>query len=164
MNAPLRLLSRLALAVAMVGLVSGDAAAQSSEKQMAAESIQLTRDAIQKSRRDIVNRTVTLTPDQQAKFKPVYDQYEAERVKIGDERFKLWQNFKAQRDTLTDGQAADLLERFLSIQERRTALLRKYATNLKKVLPAKIAAQAVQLEQKMDAAVDHDLNGRVDPL
>ncbi len=164
MNAPLRLLSKLALAVAMVGLVSGNAAAQSSEKQKAAESIQLTRDAIQKSRRDIANRTLTLTPDQQAKFKPIYDQYEAERAKIGDERFKLWQNLKAQRDTLTDGQAADLLERFLSIQERRTALLRKYATNLKKVLPAKIAAQAVQLEQKMDAAVDYDLSGRVDPL
>ena len=164
MIVPLRLLSKLALAVAMVGLVSGNAAAQSSETQKAAESIQLTRDAIQKSRRDIVNRTLTLTPDQRAKFKPIYDQYEAERAKIGDERFKLWENFKAQRDTLTDGQAADLLERFLSIQERRTALLRKYATNLRKVLPAKIAAQAVQLEQKMDAAVDHDLSGRVDPL
>ena len=96
-------------------------------------------------------------------FQPEWS-FDSERAKIGDERFKLWENFKAQRDTLTDGQAADLLERFLSIQERRTALLRKYATNLRKVLPAKIAAQAVQLEQKMDAAVDHDLSGRVDPL
>jgi len=48
MNAPLRF-SKLALAVAMVGLVNGNAVAQSSEKQNAAESIQLTRDAIQKS-------------------------------------------------------------------------------------------------------------------
>jgi len=126
--------------------------------------VDLTRNAIQARRREIIDKAMELTSEERPKFDSAYNKYEAERVKIGDSLVEILKRFSDQYATMTDAQAQTLLKDYLTVDEKRTGLHRKYTDAMLKVLPGKKVVRFFQLENKMDAAVSYNLAGSVDIL
>ena len=76
--------------VAFVCLITGLYAQQHTE-------IELSRSAYQLEKKSIVSQFMQLTNDEAAKFWPIYEKYEAERVTIGDRRVKLITDYVNER-------------------------------------------------------------------
>src|ERR1700721_2046946 len=59
-------------------------------------------------RRNIVRANMLLTETESARFWPLYDEYRAERPKMGDRRVRLITDFLAQQNSMSEDQARAL--------------------------------------------------------
>src|SRR5277367_5059471 len=73
-----------------------------------APSIKMLRAEVGQNRRDIVAASMLLTKPEGDIFWPLYDQYRAEQHQLGDRRVHLITDFIANRDTMSEEQAASL--------------------------------------------------------
>jgi len=120
------------------------------------------RTAIQKDRNSIVAASLALTTDQTTTFWPLYKQYRADMVKVGDRMEKLIRDYAAgYNTTLTDEQAAALLKEFLAIQKEALKVREQYVPRFSAILPAKSVMRFYQIENKLDASVTADLVSQV---
>ena len=61
---------------------------------------------------------LTLTDAEATKFWPVYDQYEADLVKINDAKYAAIKEYATNYDTLTDAKALELIKQILGWTSR----------------------------------------------
>ncbi len=140
------------LSVAVVGAVAAQA-----PPDLAAQ-----RAAIQKDRNGIVKANLPLTPEQGTAFWPLYKEYRAEMVKVGDRMEKLIRDYAAgYNTTLTDEQASALLKEFFAIQRDALKVKEQFAPRFAAVLPPKSVLRFYQLENKLDTRVAMDLVDQV---
>ena len=105
-------------------------------------------------RRDIVGANMLLTESESARFWPLYDEYRAERRKIGDRRVRLITDFLAKRNTMSEDEAQALAKENFAIEKDKIALQDKWYGKMSKELSARTVARFFQIDQKLDAAVD----------
>ncbi len=86
-------------------------------------------------------------------FWNVYDGYELERQKLGEERIRLIGNYIEKFKTLTDADASSLVNAILKNDQKQTALKLRYFEKFKKVIPAVQAAQFFQLEEYLQTRI-----------
>ena len=120
-------------------------------------SFEILRDTIRANKKSLVAASLTLTDAESDAFWPVYDRYEAELAHVGDRLVKVLNAYTKDYKTLTDDQAKKLSEEYLSVEEDRASIRRKYFADFTKVLPGKKAARFYQIENKMNAVVRYDL-------
>lgn len=146
--------SRVAIAFAIAGLFAWQAPAigQVNEKfaDMAPE-ITLLRNMVQVERKNFVALDMELTDAEAAGFWPVYESYRKEIVHAHDGLVKVITDYAAQRDTLTDGQAGQLLTEFLAVEQRMLKTRKKYVGRFGKVLPMTKVVRFFQIDNKLDA-------------
>ncbi len=141
----MRKASTLILAGLLAIAVAGTVAAQ------APNDIAAQRAQIQSDRNAIVASNLPLTTDQTAAFWPLYKEYRAEMVKIGDRMEKLIKDYAAgSNTTLTDEQASALLKEFIAIQKDALKVKEQFAPRFGAVLPAKSVLRFYQIENKLD--------------
>jgi hypothetical protein len=115
------------------------------------------RAELQRQRQDIVAGVLDLTDDEGLAFWPAYRDYRVEMARLGDRVVKLIEEFSANADKLSDAQAARMVDEHLAIQGERVAVRQKHVKVFRKILPPTKVARFVQIENKLDATIDHEL-------
>jgi hypothetical protein len=150
--------------IVKVGLVALVLAAVVVAPQVYAQfetEIALTRQVIQTKRQAIVADTLKLPDDEARVFWPLYREYREAMAKVEDRTYKLMRDFVANYETLTDKQAEDMLNEYLTIQTDELELKKKHVKKFSKDLPAKTAVRFFQLENKMDGIVRVQLAAQI---
>jgi Spy/CpxP family protein refolding chaperone len=111
--------------------------------------------ALQADKRQVMLDTLALTPEQAAKFTPIYDEYQAELKKLMTSASNLNNRlFVADLGGMTDAESKSIQKAAFKLRKDRLDLLEKYAHKLDKKLPATKVFQFVQVENKMQVLLD----------
>jgi hypothetical protein len=102
----------------------------------------------------ILTEMMDFTEQEDAKFWPIYREYDLELSKINDDRVSLIQEYAKNYDQMTEPVADRLARGALDLETRRTALKLKYFDRLKTALSAKTAARFLQVENQLLMIVD----------
>ena len=153
---------RFALVTAAVLLLSYGVSAQEKQLQDPAQSkelntqayIQLLRSDLKVSKRTLIQESMQLDDKQSADFWPLYNQYDVEQAKLGDQKLALIQEYARDFLTMTDAKADQLAHRAMAIDDQRLALRRKYYDLFNKVLPTVLVVRFFQLENQIQLLVD----------
>jgi Spy/CpxP family protein refolding chaperone len=105
-------------------------------------------------RRNIVRANMLLTETESARFWPLYDQYRAERQKIGDRRVRLITDFLAQKNSMSEDEARALAKEDFAIEKDTSELKAKWYEKMTKVLSERTVARFFHIDGKLDAAAD----------
>ena len=105
-------------------------------------------------RRNIVRANMLLTETESARFWPLYDEYRAERNKIGDRRVRLVTDFLAQQNSMSEDQARALANEDFAIGKDTSELKAKWYAKMTKVLSERTIARFFHIDEKLDAAAD----------
>ena len=105
-------------------------------------------------RRNIVRANMLLTETESARFWPLYDEYRAERQKIGDRRVRLITDFLAQKDSMSEDEARTLTKEDFAIEKDTSELKAKWYGKMTKVLSERTVARFFHIDEKLDAAAD----------
>jgi DNA-directed RNA polymerase len=105
-------------------------------------------------RRNIVRANMLLTETESARFWPLYDEYRAERQKIGDRRVRLVTDFLADENSMTEDQARTLANEDFAIEKDTSELKAKWYKKMTKVLSERTVARFFHIDEKLDAAAD----------
>ena len=97
--------------------------------------------------------------DQDAKiFWPVYRKYEADLMKVNDQRVAAIKSYADKFDTMTDADAKALIDQTLDFESRRTDVKKKYAKEFQKAgLSSLTTAKFLQLEHRLDLIIDIEI-------
>jgi hypothetical protein len=126
-----------------------------------APAIKMLRADLGQDRRDIVAASMLLTPTEGQTFWPLYDQYRAEEHKLGDRKVRLISDFIANRDSMSEEQAAKLVTDALAIEKAKIGVKEDYVSKMSKVLPARTVARFFQIDNKLDVVVEAQLAARI---
>jgi hypothetical protein len=118
------------------------------------EEIKLQLQNLRSEKKQIVSANMQLTEAEALKFWPVYEEFEAETIKIIDTRAALIKEYSGNYDTLSDAQAQSLLKRWLQADDAEVQLRLKYIPIFSKVLPAKKTARFIQIDRRLGMTID----------
>ena len=141
-------------------LLTGFCLAGEARAQDAGE-IELSRAIVQAKRQEVLTQALNLTEEHSKIFFPIYRDYQTDMAKANDRMLDLTQTIEQSGGKLTDAQASALLDEFMKFQKSKLEVQKKYVGKLKKVLPATVVAKFLQMENRMDAAVQYGLMGSV---
>jgi hypothetical protein len=116
--------------------------------------VELLRSDLRARKVGIITEVMQFTDAEDAKFWPVYREYEAELAKVNDDRLALIKEYAVAYDKMTDAVADRLAHGALELEARRTALKTKYYERFKSVLSAKTAARFLQVENQILLLLD----------
>ena len=102
----------------------------------------------------IITEVMGFTEAEDAKFWPIYRQYEADLAKINDDRMALIKEYAANYEKLTDDVADKLARRALDLEAKRGALKSTYYDKFKTALSPKTAARFIQVENQILLLLD----------
>jgi hypothetical protein len=158
--------SRL-LSIAMVGIASasvllpatlalGDPAPPIVNEKFSdfAPVIAELREEAGQDRRNIVRANMLLTETEGARFWPLYDDYRAERKKIGDRKVRLITDFLAQKNSMSEDEARVLANEDFAIEKDTSELKTKWYKKMTKELSERTVARFFHIDEKLDAAAD----------
>ncbi|HVN31142.1 MAG TPA: hypothetical protein VMT45_04085 [Thermoanaerobaculaceae bacterium] len=142
----MRKLNALILVAFLTVAVTGTLAAQTQA------DLDAQRAQIQSDRNSVVATELPLTTEQAAAFWPLYKQYRADMVKVGDRMLKLITDYaNSYNTTLTDEQATVLLKELLAVQAETLKIKEQYVPRFSSILPPKSVLRFYQIENKLDA-------------
>ena len=105
-------------------------------------------------RRNIVMANMLLTETESARFWPLYEEYRAERKKIGDRRVRLITDFLANQNSMSEDEARTLANEDFAILKDTSELKTKWYKKMTKVLSERTVARFFHIDEKLDAAAD----------
>ena len=132
------------------------AAAKSSTEEANINSyISLLRQDVKKSKVAVITEMMELTPDEASKFWPVYNAYDKELTKLGDERVALIRDYAANYgSSMTDQKITEIGRKALDLEARRTELKKRYFDRLSQTVSPKIAGRFLQIENQLLMLLD----------
>jgi Spy/CpxP family protein refolding chaperone len=143
------------LAVALlVAALPNVAAAQ--DRTLAADE-QILLQQINTDKKAVFAANLGLTEEESAKFWPIFDQYQAKQKPLQDRFLANLNSFAAKYETLTDAEAAAMLQEKMSIEKQRDALRQEYTKKIAKVLPGRKALRYAQLETRINLLIGHNV-------
>jgi hypothetical protein len=137
-------------------LSPGHAATRSSEaeKMNTDHYIDLVRRDLRQESRQVIGEAMNLTQAEANAFWPVYERYEAELRRLGDEKLALINDYADNYKTMTDAKAGELTSKAIDLDILRTSLLQQYLPQFQKALTNKRAAQFYQIEIPLLKLID----------
>jgi len=125
--------------------------------QDVAQSLELSREVIDKQKRIIVAGSLPLSDEEADAFWPLFDAFQEELKKIDRRSDRLIAEYAAEYATLSGARARGMIDEALSIEEDRVKLKRRWLKRMEPVLPPRMLARYFQLENKFQAVVAADL-------
>lgn len=117
----------------------------------------LLRQDVRTQKVAILSQMLNLSPDQAARFWPVYAEYDKELISLATERMAAIKDYAANYGNLSDAKASELARKALDLEFRRNALKKKYFDRFEKVLSGKSAAKFLQIENQLLMIIDLQL-------
>jgi len=116
--------------------------------------VELLRSDVRSQKVAILSEMMEFTEQEDAKFWPIYREYDVELSKINDDRVSLIQEYAKNYEKMTDTVADRIARGALDLEARRNALKLKYYDRLKTALSAKTAARFLQVENQLLMILD----------
>lgn len=115
---------------------------------------ELLRADIRSRKVAIITDVMQFTEAEDAKFWPIYREYEVELAKGNDARLALIQQYVDAYEQMTDQTADKLARAALDLEARRNALKLTYYDRLQSALSPKTAARFLQVENQILLLLD----------
>lgn len=125
------------------------------------EQIALTRQSANTDRKIIIMGNMTFTADESAKFWPAWNEYRAAAAANGDRTLALIKDFAANYENMTDQKANELMTDHFSIEMQNLVIQQKFSQELMKFMPATKVMRVIQIENKLNAAIDLQLAAEI---
>ena len=125
------------------------------------EQIALARQSAHTDRKVILMGNMTFTADESARFWPAWKEYRAATSANGDRTLALIKDFAANYEEMTDQKANELLTDSFSIQMQDLVIKQQFAKEINTFLPAQKVMRIIQIENKLDAAIDLQLAAEI---
>jgi hypothetical protein len=145
------LLAVAPMASAQAGKTAG--AAETRETNMRAYA-ELLRSDIRSQKVALITAVMQFSEDEDAKFWPVYREYETQLAKINDDRFAGIKEYAVAYDKMTDDVADRLAKLALDLEARRHALKVQFYDRFKSAVSPKTAARFLQVENQILLLLD----------
>jgi hypothetical protein len=146
------------IAVLSMMLVSTLAQAQTysgtAEETDTNKYLELLRSDIRTERIAIITEAMNFSDAESQVFWPLYREYEAAMIKIGDKEVALIEDYAKHFTSMTDEKAEELMSAALKHDEERIKLQRNYFKKFTKILPATKAAKFFQVDRRLDQLID----------
>ena len=147
---------RMLLAAAL--LLAAVATPVSAAQQTAADlDVEILVDAIRANKKALVAANLPLTPEEAAKFWPLYDRYQAELNAVQDRFVKIVEQYVATFKTMSDDDAIRLGKDYVTAEAEKMKIRDGYLDQFAKILPGRKVVRFYQIENKMDAVLRYDL-------
>jgi hypothetical protein len=140
---------------------SGTQAAPDTQTQtdaINAQEVERLRQNLREKRKELMVQNMPLTPEEAAKFWPVFEQYRKEAIKPNDERWALIKDYATNYDTMTDAQANDYMKRATAVDQQLLALRLSYVPIFEKVISPKKTALWYQIDRHIDLIINLQLS------
>jgi hypothetical protein len=126
----------------------------SASAQVTQDDVNLVQAMYGKDKRDLMDAYMKFSDTAKAnKFWRIYDKYEAERKKLGQQYFAIIQDYADNYEKLTDAKADQLVMRMSANNLGFENLYKKYYAQLKPAVGSLKASQFLQLENYLRSAV-----------
>ncbi len=100
------------------------------------ERFQQKKDQVKAMKIAFITSELNLTPDEAAKFWPLFNEFEEKQRAIRQDKIKNYVDRSQGSDKLTEKEAQNLLNQMETAEEELHQLRKKFVANLKGVLPA----------------------------
>lgn len=100
------------------------------------EKLQQKKEQVKSMKIAYITSELDLTPDEAAKFWPLYNDFEEKQREIRQEKIKNYMDRSQSSDKLTEKEATTLINQMETAEEDLHQLRKKFISNLKGVLPA----------------------------
>ena len=104
---------------------------------------------------------MTFTSDESADFWPAWNEYRAAMSANGDRTLALIKNFAENYESMTDQKADELLTDHFSIEMQDVVVKQNFSQAINKFLPTQKVMRIIQIENKLDAAIDMQLAAEI---
>lgn len=144
------------VAVAAMSGVSDAQNATDADEENLKNILDMMRSEINSAKIETLNGIMQLTGDEADVFWPIYQEYEKELAKIGDERVAQIREFLQMNESGTkdDKQWDSLIKRMIGNLQRRVDLWSEYQKKVSNALSPLRAAQFLQVEHQMAILID----------
>jgi len=116
--------------------------------------IDLIKTDVKGEKADIVAAMMQLTPQEAELFWPIYQSYNAQVGKLGEQRVALIKEYSDNYDSMTDDRADALVEKSFALVADRNALLKNSYEQVKGKMGATTAARFLQVEHQLLMIMD----------
>lgn len=118
------------------------------------KDIALLRRDLRAEKKQLIALNLPLTPEEAAKFWPVYDQYAADMTKVYDEFYKVVKDYTAVQKTISDADASKMLKHWAELIVQVDQTRQRYIPLIEKVIPPRKAAHFFQVDRRLYALLD----------
>jgi hypothetical protein len=125
------------------------------------DQINLARQTANIDRQAILKGNVELGADESAEFWPAWKQYRAAMSANGDRRIALIKNFAQNYAQMTDMKAHELMTDYFSIKMQDLVIRQNFARKIDVFLPAQKVMRIIQIENKLDTAIEMQLAAEI---
>jgi hypothetical protein len=154
--------------VMLLGLVcvvpawSADAPAGASVAQPSMDQVmEQFRNDMQAAAADVMAKGLTLSAEQAAKFWPMFETFQKEQKAIIDGQLKSLMKYRDTYKTMTDTDALAYANSLLLRDQKVHDLRIKYLAKFQEVVPARVAARAVQLDRRLGLVAQVKISSQV---
>jgi hypothetical protein len=116
--------------------------------------VELLRSDVRSQKVAILTQLMDFSEADDARFWPIYREYDLELSAINDDRVKLIAEYAKSFEAMTDEIADRIARGALDLEGRRHALKLKYYDRVKQALSAKQAARFLQIENQLLMIID----------
>ena len=125
------------------------------------DDVDVVQSVYGKSKSELVSQYMALTGTQAADFTKIYDSYEAERKKLGQEKIQLINQYATDYGALTDDKADVIAKGALKNNVAYDKLYLSYYEKVKKAVGAVNAAKFIQLEVYLQTEIRSSLQNAI---
>jgi hypothetical protein len=125
------------------------------------EQIALARQSAHTDRQVLIMGNVNFSSNESAEFWPAWKQYRAAVSANGDRTLNLIKNFAEHYDEMTDQKANELMVDSFSIKMQDVVIKQNFAKKINVFLPATKVMRIIQIENKLDAALQMKLAAEI---
>jgi Spy/CpxP family protein refolding chaperone len=119
------------------------------------------RNDLQAARADVMAKGLTLTAEQAAKFWPLFEQFQKEQNAIIDSQLAATQKYADNYAKLSDADSLAYVSALLERDEKIHALRVKWLAKFQTVLPAGVAARAIQIDRRLGLVAQIGLSSKI---
>jgi hypothetical protein len=119
------------------------------------------RNDLQAKRADVMAKGLTLTAEQAAKFWPLFETFQKEQNAIVDGQIRATQKYATDYANLNDQSALKFVNALLERDDKMHALRVKWLAKFQTVVPAGIAARAIQLDRRLGQVAQVQLSSQI---
>ena len=149
----MKFLSALILALSFSTVASAQTAME--------EQIALARQSAHTDRQVLIMGNVHFTSDESAEFWPAWKQYRAAMAANTDRMLALIANYAGHYEEMTDLKANELMVDSFSIKMQSLVIKQQFAGDINKFMPTKKVMRVIQIENKLDAALQMKLASEI---
>ncbi len=121
--------------------------------QESSDDIRIIQSIYGKEKRDLVGQFLALSPEDLAKFAPIYDAYEVERKEIAKQRLENIAEYILVYGTADEKEIDKLTLNNLKLNSHSDKMMAKYYAKVKKAVGTKNAAKFFQIENYLALSV-----------